>query len=97
MSECVKCGAKHIGYMKYRCHKCQKEEAGIKPRKHRKLCRGCVGDFYNQKYPGKNPFGGKGCMTYASNNVIIKQVYYFNSQVVPDHRWKLECYNYKRS
>ena len=84
--------------MKFRCFKCQRKAAGsIKPRKHRNLCWGCVNDFYNQKYPGKNPFGGKGCMSYGNANVIIKQVYYSNSQVVPNHKWKLECYNYKRS
>jgi len=97
MSKCEKCGVDGVGYMKYHCYKCKNELAGMKPRKHRKLCYGCINDFYNQKYQSKNAFGGKGCMSYKGNNVVIKDVYFSTSQVVPNPKWKLECFNYKRN
>lgn len=97
MAKCNRCGNKFIGYMEYYCNSCKDFLAGSKARKHRSLCTGCTQDFYNQKYPDKNPFGGKGCMSYKNNKVVIKKVYYSSSQVVPNIAWKLECFNYKRN
>jgi len=91
MSKCKKCG-KSIEYLKYYCDKCKKEIVGIKPKKSRNLCSGCNNNYYNNKYIDKNPFGGKGCMSYKTSEVIIKNTYFSKNQVVPNPRWKLSCY-----
>ena len=94
MSKCQKCD-NGIGYMEYYCLKCKRKLAGSKPKKSRDLCNGCRNTFYNYKYHDKNPFGGKGCMSYKTSKVIIKNIYYSLNQIVPDPRWALSCFNKK--
>ncbi len=91
MTKCKKCGTS-IKYLTYYCDKCKKELAGIKPRKSRDLCINCRQEYYNNRYKNKNPFGGKGCMSFETSEVIIKNVYYSKSQVVPNQKWKLSCF-----
>lgn len=72
---------------------------GIKPQKPKKskaLCSGCMNDYYNSKYHDKNPFGGKGCMSYKTAKVVLKS--YPNSlNDRPPWRveWQLDCF-YRR-
>ncbi len=95
----MKCDKCHIevGYMDYYCRKCRKKLAGDKPRKSRDLCSNCTQDYYNHRYLSKNPFGGKGCMSYTGSKVVIKNVYHSKNTVVPTPQWRLECFNYDRS
>ena len=92
MSKCKQCG-KWVGYMEIYCSKCRKELAGTKPRKSRDLCSDCYNNFYNNKYPDKNAFGGKGCMGYKGSEVVIKDVHKSIHSVDPNPKWKLGCFN----
>lgn len=96
MTKCKECNS-IISYMKYYCSKCKKKLAGLKPNKSRDLCSGCRQDYYNNRYKDGNPFGNKGCMSFKNSKVIIKDVYYSLSQIIPNPRWKLNCFNYKRN
>ncbi len=84
MSKCKKC-QKAIEYMTYHCSKCRKELAGTRPKKSKTLCSGCRQNWYNQNRE-------KGCLSYKTSKVIIKDVYFSLNQVIPNPKWKLNCF-----
>lgn len=83
--------------MEYHCTKCKRDIAGSKPRKSRDLCSGCQQDWYNYNRAGRAATKDEKCWSYGSSKVIIKDVYYSSSQIVPNVAWKLSCFNYKRN
>lgn len=61
-------------------------EVGEKPTKGKHLCSGCYNDYYNQG-------NKKTCYNYKNSKVILKSVWYSNSQRPPwALRWKLSCW-----
>jgi len=84
MTKCKKCGIL-IDYMYHYCSKCRIKLAGTKPKKSKELCYGCRMDWYNENKE-------KGCLGYNSSKVIIKDVYSSSNQVVPNPKWKLNCF-----
>ena len=91
--KCKKCGKVSVGYMKFHCNKCKRKMAGPKPKKSKDLCSGCRNMFYNDKYRNtKNISGTKGCWSYKTSKVVRGNVYYSLNQVIPNVKWKLNCY-----
>ena len=88
MSKCKKCGT-GIEYLIYYCDSCEKKLAGKKPRKSKKSCIGCTRDWYNDNR-------SNGCYSYNDSEIIIMPIYYSLSQVVPNPKWKLNCFDQQK-
>jgi len=84
MTKCKKCGIS-IEYLTYHCEKCKKKIAGIKPKKSKDLCYGCRNNWYNSNREN-------GCYAFEKSKVVIKDVYYSLNQVIPNPKWKLNCF-----